>query len=90
MWAARRRFGPLGGRALAISAARTLAASAPLAALVRAALAIVAPAGGFARKRRWLAVTIAGGAVVFVGASALLGSPERATLLGVLPSRRRR
>ena len=45
---------------------------------------------GFAQEAAWLAVTIAGGAVVFLGASTLLGSPERATLLGVLPSRRRR
>ena len=89
LWAARRDFGLLGGRALAISAARTLAASAPLA-LWCVLMRYVAPAGGFAQEAAWLAVTIAGGAVVFLGASTLLGSPERATLLGVLPSRRRR
>src|SRR4030095_15293193 len=88
-WVARRDFGLLGGRALVISAARTLAASAPLA-LWCVLLRYVAPAGGFAREAAWLAVTVAGGTVVFIGASTLLGSPERATLLGVLPWPRRR
>ena len=89
LWAARRDFGPLGGRALARSALRTLVASAPLA-LWCAVLLRMAPESGLAREAVWLAVTIAGGAAVFVGASALVGCPERATLLGVLPSRRRR
>jgi putative peptidoglycan lipid II flippase len=89
LWAARRDFGPLGGRALARSALRTLAASAPLA-LWCAVLLRMAPESGLAREAIWLAVTIAGGAAVFVGASALVGCPERATLLGVLPTRRRR
>jgi putative peptidoglycan lipid II flippase len=88
LWMARRDFGLLGGRALVISAVRTLAASAPLA-LWCVLLRFVAPAGGFAQEAAWLAVTVAGGAVVFLVASTLLGSPERATLLGMLPSRRR-
>jgi hypothetical protein len=50
----------------------------------------VAPASGLAPEAAWLAITIAGGAAVFLGASAVVGCPERATLLGVLPSRRRR
>src|SRR4030095_496314 len=44
LWVARRDFGLLGGRALVISAARTLAASAPLA-LWCVLLRFVAPAG---------------------------------------------
>jgi putative peptidoglycan lipid II flippase len=88
LWVARRDFGLLGGRALVISAARTLAASAPLA-LWCVLLRFVAPADGFAQEAAWLAVTVAGGAVIFLVASTLLGSPERATLLGMLPSRRR-
>jgi putative peptidoglycan lipid II flippase len=89
LWVARREFGPLGGRALAASTLRTLGASAPLA-IWCVALLYVAPAGGLGPQAAWLALTIAGGGAVFVGASALLGCPEFATLLGVLPSRRRR
>lgn len=89
LWAARRDFGRLGGRALAISILRTMAASAPLAVWCVIML-WVAPASGLAPEAAWLAITIAGGAAVFLGASAVVGCPERATLLGVLPSRRRR
>ena len=89
LWAARRDFGRLGGRALAISILRTMAASAPLAVWCVIML-WVAPASGLAPEAAWLAITIAGGAAGFLGASAVVGCPERATLLGVLPSRRRR
>jgi putative peptidoglycan lipid II flippase len=89
LWAARRDFGRLGGRALAISILRTMAASAPLAVWCVIMLWI-APASSLAPEAAWLAITIAGGAAVFLGASAVVGCPERATLLGVLPSRRRR
>ena len=89
LWAARRDFGPLGGRAMAISALRTLGASIPLA-IWCVALLYVAPASGLLPQAVWLALTIAGGSAVFLAASVLFGCPERATLLGVLPSRRRR
>jgi putative peptidoglycan lipid II flippase len=89
LWAARRDFGPLGGRAMTISALRTLGASIPLA-IWCVALLYVAPAGGLLPQAVWLALTIGGGSAVFVTASVLFGCPERATLLGVLPSRRRR
>jgi putative peptidoglycan lipid II flippase len=89
LWAARRDFGPLGGRALLTSGLRTLGASAPLA-IWCVALFYVAPTGGLLAEVVWLGLTIAGGSVVFVAASALLRCPELATLLGVLPWRRRR
>jgi putative peptidoglycan lipid II flippase len=89
LWAARRDFGRLGGRALAISVVRTTAASAPLALWCLIMLRVV-PASGLAPEAAWLAITIAGGAAVFLGASAVVGCPERATLLGVLPLRRHR
>ena len=89
LWMARRDFGRLGGRAIALSTLRTLAASAPLA-LWCVAMRYAAPGQGLAWEAAWLAITIAGGAGVFLGASALVGSPERGALLGVLPSRRRR
>jgi putative peptidoglycan lipid II flippase len=89
LWAARRHFGPLGGRALLTSGLRTLGASAPVA-IWCVALLYVAPIRGFIPEMIWLGLTIAGGSVAFVGAGALLRCPELATLLGVLPWRRRR
>jgi putative peptidoglycan lipid II flippase len=92
LWAARRRFGQLGARALGRSLARTAAACVPLAAwcalarLGAGALGLTTAASLAA----WLAITVAGGAAVFWGASALLGSPERVTLGGMLPRRRSR
>lgn len=74
---------------MAISALRTLGASIPLA-IWCVALLYVAPASGLLPQAVWLALTIAGGSAVFLAASVLFGCPERATLLGVLPSRRRR
>jgi putative peptidoglycan lipid II flippase len=92
LWAARRRFGPLGGRLLLGSLARTAAACVPLALWCVAALRL---AEGLPRHGTWslavgLGVTIAVGAVVFWLATALLRSPERSALWGMLPSRRRR
>ena len=79
-------------RPAAISAARTLAGERCRWLLWCVLLRYVAarPAGS-RTEAAWLAVTIAGGAVVFVGASALLGSPgARSRCSGMLPSRRRR
>ena len=92
LWAARRRFGPLGGRALLRSVARTGLACVPLAAWCLLSLA-GAPALALTTTGRlaaWLTLTIAGGAALFLVTSALLGSPERATLGGMLPRRRAR
>jgi putative peptidoglycan lipid II flippase len=92
LWAARRRFGPLGGRALARSLVRTALACVPLA--VWCALALGgAPLLGVhstARLGVWLAITIGGGAAVFWACSALLGSTERTALAGMLPRPRPR
>jgi putative peptidoglycan lipid II flippase len=93
LWAARRRFGLLGGRALLRSLVRTAAACVPLAAWCALAPVVAAAAGPLtttAALAAWLALTIAVGAAVFWGASALLGSPERAALWGMLPGRRSR
>jgi putative peptidoglycan lipid II flippase len=92
LWAARRRFGPLGGRALVRSVSRTAVACVPLLAWCLGALSIGGhlPLQTTARLAIWLAATIAIGAVVFAATSLLLRSPERVALWGMLPSRRRR
>src|SRR5437763_647102 len=90
LWAGRRRFGRLGGRALAASVLRTALACVPLALWCLLILWAGGAAGGLARQAVWLAIAIGGGAVVFVATSAALGSPERLALWGMLPSRRRR
>jgi putative peptidoglycan lipid II flippase len=89
LWAARRRFGPLGGRSMLLSLGRTLLASLPLAgwcllALIAAELLALEHAWSLGA---WLLVTIAGGTGLFVATSALLRSSERATLWGMLPGR---
>jgi putative peptidoglycan lipid II flippase len=92
LWAARRRFGPLGGRDLVRSVTRTALASVPLAAWCALALVLPAtrPPASPGPLAVWLTLTIAGGALVFWGASALLGSSERTALWGMLPRRRTR
>ena len=90
LWAGRRRFGRLGGRALAASVLRTALACVPLALWCLLILWAGGTGGGLARQAVWLAIAIGGGAVVFVAVSAALGSPERVALWGMLPSRRRR
>ena len=89
LWAGRRRFGRLGGRALAASLLRTGAACVPLAVWC-VLLGRVSGGGSLAREATWLAITIGGGAVVFLAASAALRSPERIALWGMLPWRRTR
>ena len=92
LWAARRRFGPLGGRALLRSVVRTALACVPLAAWCLLALGFAASwsPSTTVTLAAWLALTIAGGTAVFWAASALLRSPERAALWGMLPGRRTR
>jgi len=90
LWAGRRRFGRLGGRALAASVLRTALACVPLALWCLLILWAGGATGGLARQAVWVAIAIGGGAVLFVATSAALGSPERVALWGMLPSRRRR
>src|SRR5947208_2775474 len=85
LWAARRRLGPLGGRALVASAARTLAASLPL--LVWCGLAVLVWPGSRSLlvDVLWLGGTIAGAVGLFWSASVVLDLPERTALLRMLP-----
>jgi putative peptidoglycan lipid II flippase len=88
MLAARRRLGPLGGRAVAASAGRVLVASVPLAAWC--ALATRAwPAVGRAGDALTLLGVVAGGAGIFWLACVLVRVPEREALREMLPRRRR-
>jgi peptidoglycan biosynthesis protein MviN/MurJ (putative lipid II flippase) len=92
LWAARLRFGPLGGRALLASTVRTALACLPLAVWCLLALDVQQRLDlhTTARGATWLAVTTAMGAVAFWATSALLGSPERVALLGLMRRRRPR
>jgi len=91
LWAARRRFGPLGGRALVVSGGRAALATLPLAAWCVAALHLwnLQPDAGPRAALGWLAGAVAGGVAVFWGASALLRAPERLALLETLLRRKR-
>src|SRR3989441_71259 len=85
LWAARRRLGPLGGRALVASVARTLAASLPL--LVWCGLAVLVWPGSRSLlvDVLWLGGTIAGAVGLFWSASVVFDLPERTALLRMLP-----
>jgi putative peptidoglycan lipid II flippase len=87
VWLARRRFGPLGGRALLASGLRSLAAAVPLAAWCFVASALLAVRRGIVLDAALLVGAIAVGGVVFWLASVALRSPERLTLSRVLPRR---
>jgi putative peptidoglycan lipid II flippase len=81
LWAARRRFGPLGGRALVHSLLRTVAASIPLAAWCAGVWAVWPARASVVVEATWLAVTVGVGMGLFWGTSVLLGAPEREALL---------
>jgi putative peptidoglycan lipid II flippase len=87
MWTARRRLGPLGGRALAASAARTVVASTPLVAWCWLAVELTLPArtAGTLTAAGWLAGVVAGGIALFWVASAVVRAPERTALERLLP-----
>jgi putative peptidoglycan lipid II flippase len=87
--AARRRLGPLGGRAMIASATRTLVACVPVAAWCALLLTLWPGSSGARADLGVVALGVTGGAVVFWVASALLGAPERTTLFAILPRRRR-
>lgn len=87
LWIARRRFGGLGGRELCRSVLRTVLTSVPLA--VWCGLCRWAWPSATARwlDAVWLALAVAGGALIFWGASRVLAAPEYGALRGALPSR---
>jgi putative peptidoglycan lipid II flippase len=87
MWAARRRFGPLGGRALARSAARTLGAAVPVAAWCGLASWTWPATRSLGTDAAWLGAAVVGGVTVFWAASAALDAPERLALGRSAPSR---
>jgi len=86
---ARQRLGRLGGRALLSGALRTLLASLPLAALCGLAVALWPARPSFVIDTAWLIATIAAGAGVFWGGSAVLGISERTALLSLYRRRAR-
>jgi len=92
LWAARRRFGPLGGRALLRSVVRIGVACVPLLLWCILTLRVADRLALHTtwRLAAWLAVAIGVGAAVFVVTSFVLRSPERVALWGMLPLRRRR
>ena len=88
--AARRRLGLLGGRAMVVSAMRTTVACVPVAAWCALLLSMWPNSGTARADLGVLALAVAGGAAVFWLTSAILGAPERVSLAGILPRRRRR
>jgi putative peptidoglycan lipid II flippase len=90
LWLARRRFGPLGGRALLVSTVRALAAATPVAAWCMVGLTILGRRRGVVIDATLLLAVIAAGAGVFWVASVIVRSPERAALSLMLPGRRTR
>jgi putative peptidoglycan lipid II flippase len=88
LWAARRRFGRLGGRALLASTLRTVAAAVPLALWCWLMLAMFDVRRGLARDAALLAAVIAVGGIIFFVGSAAVGSAERRTLMRFVPGRR--
>jgi len=89
VWAARRRLGRLGGSVLLVSVARTSAATVPLALWCSAAMAAWPHRAGLGLDVAWLAGAIAGAALLFWLASALLEAPERTALAAMVARRRR-
>jgi putative peptidoglycan lipid II flippase len=87
LWVARRRLGPLGGRALLASALRTLAACVPLALWCWGALAFWPARAALTQELLWLAGVVAGGFALFWGASVALGMSERTALLAMVQHR---
>lgn len=90
LWMLEHRIGPLPWRALLRSIGRTVLASAPVAAWCLLLSWYWPAAPRFWIDAAWLAAAIAGGATLFLIASTLLRSPERAALLRSLNRRRSR
>lgn len=87
LWLARRRFGRLGGRALLVSALRSVAAAVPVAAWCLVASTPLAVRRGILLDAALLVGVIVVGAAVFWLASVLVRSPERQALSRLLPGR---
>jgi putative peptidoglycan lipid II flippase len=85
LWVARRRLGPLGGRALVASAARSLLASVPLIAWCALVVTVWPASRPLLVDVVWLGGAVVVGVGLFWGASVLLDLPERAALLRMLP-----
>ncbi|MEK7370340.1 MAG: murein biosynthesis integral membrane protein MurJ [candidate division NC10 bacterium] len=83
-WQLRARLGPIGGRRMAVSLARTLGASAVL---VLWCLWLVPVWDGSLRAAGWTAAAIGGGALVYGGAALTLRAPELTALLGMVRRR---
>jgi putative peptidoglycan lipid II flippase len=90
LWVARRRLGRLGGRAMAATFGRTLAACVPLASWCALCLWAWPSSDAPWLDAGWLALAVAGGAAAFWGASRVLAAPESAALRAVLPLGRAR
>lgn len=88
--AARRHFGPLGGRVLVKSVARTLLACLPLAAWCGLVQSVWPVAASLPVEATWLAIAVGGGSLVFWVGSGWLGAPERQSLAAILPFAGRR
>jgi putative peptidoglycan lipid II flippase len=84
VWAARRRLGPIGGRALVLSGARTTAACIPLALICEAARRLWPPAPGIAVDVAWLAASIALASAAFVASAWWLRAPELDSVIRAL------
>jgi putative peptidoglycan lipid II flippase len=88
LWAARRRFGRLGGRALLASTLRTAAAAVPLALWCWMALPLFDVRHRLVTDAALLGAVIIGGGLVFFLASAAFGSSERRVLIRFVSGRR--
>jgi putative peptidoglycan lipid II flippase len=84
VWAARRRLGPIGGRAMVHSALRTSLASIPLALVCAGARGLWPAAPGIAVEVAWLAGSIAASTAAFIASAWWLGAPELASVARVL------
>jgi putative peptidoglycan lipid II flippase len=87
--AARRRFGRLGGRALAASVARTVVAGVPLAVWSAALVWFWPVRARLLVEVIWLAVAIGGGVAIYWAASLALGASEPRALPQIVSRRRR-
>ncbi len=85
LWVARRRFGHLGGRALAVSFARTVVAAAPLGAWCALCLWAWPARPELWLDVAWLGFAIAGGGGLFWATSRALAAPESVALRAILP-----
>jgi putative peptidoglycan lipid II flippase len=89
LWLARRHFGRLGGRALAVSVARSTVACLPLAGWCALVTRVWPHAARHGVQALWLGGTIVVGALLFWLAATVVRAPERTAIRRMLPARRR-